>query len=270
MKMNPILRTIFLALFLAFMIIPLIATLIFSFSIRWDRTIFPEGFTFDWWKAVTSRGAFRLTLKNSLLISIATALALTILVTPSAYWVHIKLPSNRFIFEIITAFSFGIPGVILALALIRFYSKVPLPLINTPNILLFACMELSFPFMYRPVANALESIDVQTLTEASQSLGGNWWNTLIRIIFPNIFPGVISGFLLVFSTVFAEFTLTNLLVGARFKTLPIYLVEFTRFDGRQASALAIISFMAAWIVSMLMLWISGKRTMSPGGPMVGH
>jgi len=52
--------------------------------------------------------------------------------------------------------------------------------------------------------------------------------------------------------------------------LPIYLVEFTRFDGRQASALAIISFMAAWIVSMLMLWISGKRTMSPGGPMVGH
>lgn len=270
MRMNPFLRSVILTLFLAFMIIPLVATLLFSFSIRWDRTILPEGLTLEWWQAVTSRGAFRLTLKNSLFISLATALALTILVTPTAYWAHIKVPKSRFIFEIMSAISFGIPGVILALALIRYYSKVPLPLINTPNILLLACMELSFPFMYRPIANALDSIDVRTLTEASQSLGGNWLKTFIRIIFPNIFPGIMIGFLLVFSTVFAEFTLTNLLVGARFKTFPIYLVEFTRFDGRQASALAIISFLAAWVVSMLLLWISGKRAIPTGGPMVGH
>jgi putative spermidine/putrescine transport system permease protein len=36
--------------------------------------------------------------------------------------------------------------------------------------------------------------------------------------------GVLNGGLLVFSTVFAEFTLANLLVGSRFKTFPIYLV----------------------------------------------
>ncbi len=71
-------------------------------------------------------------------------------------------------------------------------------------------------------------------------------------------PGVIGGCLLVFSTVFAEFTLTNLLVGARFKTFPIYLVEFTRFDGRQASALAVISFVVAWLTSLLIIWIAGR------------
>ncbi len=70
-----------------------------------------------------------------------------------------------------TILPFGIPGVILALALIRFYSTVPLPIINKPAILIAACMVISLPFMYRPVVNALEAIDIRTLTEAGLSLG---------------------------------------------------------------------------------------------------
>ena len=52
-------------LFLIFMIVPVIATLMFSVSTRWDRTLWPEGLTLDWWKAVTSHKLFLLTLKNS-------------------------------------------------------------------------------------------------------------------------------------------------------------------------------------------------------------
>jgi putative spermidine/putrescine transport system permease protein len=62
----------------------------------------------------------------------------------------------------------------------------------------------------------------------------------------------------VFSTVLAEFTLANLLIGTRFKTFPIYLVEFTRFDARQASALAVISFLFAWVLSLAVLWIAAR------------
>jgi putative spermidine/putrescine transport system permease protein len=58
--------------------------------------------------------------------------------------------------------------------------------------------------------------------------------------------------------VFAEFTLANLLVGSRFKTFPIYLVEFTRFDARQASALAVISFAIAWVLSLALIWVAGR------------
>ncbi len=270
MKMKRPARIVVFGLFLAFMIIPVIATLVFSVSTRWDRSILPEGMTFKWWVLVTERKAFLLTLKNSLTISLATALILAVLVTPSVYWAHLRLPKSRNIFEMMAAFSFGIPGVVLALSLLRFYSKVPIPLVNTPNILVAACMVLCFPFMYRPVINALEAINVKTLTEAAQSLGSGWWSTLFRVIIPNIMPGVISGSLIVFSTVFSEFTLTNLLVGSRFKTFPIYLVEFTRFDGRQASALAVISFMVAWLVSLLILWIAGRKGTPSAGMLGGH
>ena len=258
MKMTAFWRTLVITLFLAFMIIPVLATMGFSIATRWDRSILPEGLTLEWWQVVVERRAFLLTLRNSFIISLATAASLTLLVTPSTYWAHLHVPGSKVVFEIMSVFAFGVPGVVLALSLIRFYSNIPIPLINTPNILVAACMVLCFPFMYRPVANALDSIDARVLSEAAQSLGANWWTTLIRVIVPNIMPGVLGGCLLVFSTVFSEFTLTNLLVGSRFKTFPLYLVEFTRFDGRQASALALISFMVAWIASLLIIWIAGK------------
>ena len=93
-------RRMVIILFLAFMIIPVIATLAFSVSIRWDRSILPEGLTLEWWRTVTERGAFRLTLKNSFLASLATALCLSILVAPSAYLAHVRLPKSKVIYPV--------------------------------------------------------------------------------------------------------------------------------------------------------------------------
>jgi putative spermidine/putrescine transport system permease protein len=124
--------------------------------------------------------------------------------------------------------------------------------------LVMACVVIGLPFVYRPIANSLNAVDVRTLTEAAQTLGAGWFSILRRVIVPNIMPGIISGGLLVFSLVFVEFTLANLLVGARYKTFPIYLVEFTRFDGRQASALAVMSFVIAWLTSLGLIWVAGR------------
>ncbi|MEO8463524.1 MAG: ABC transporter permease [Chloroflexota bacterium] len=252
-------RRFILVAFLVFMLVPLIATVVFSVSTRWDRSILPEGLTMAWWQAVTSKSAFSTSLVNSLLVSGATTLATAVLIIPTAYVVHYRLPRARAITELLTTIPFGIPGVVLALALIRLYAKSPLHIVNTPWILIVATMVISLPFMFRPVMSALESVDVRTLHEAASSLGAGPWRTLVTIILPAIRSGILSGCLLVFSTVFAEFTLANLLVGTRFKTFPIYLVEFTRFDGRQASALAVISFAIAFVIAIVVLAASGWR-----------
>ena len=248
-----------LLVFVAFMVIPVIATVLFSFSIRWDRTILPEGFTWEWWVKVASRKAFQRTLENSALVSLATICLSMALVIPTAYWAHLRVPRAKPWIELMAIVPFGLPGVILALGLIRLYSNVPLPLINSPNILVASYIVLTLPFMYRSVMNSLEAMDARVLTEAAQSLGAGPLRTLAFIIVPNITTGIVNGSLLVFSTVLAEFTLANLLVGTRFKTFPIYLVEFTRFDARQASALAVISFAFAWIISLAVLWLSGRN-----------
>jgi len=258
MKRQTLWRILVLTLFLLYMLVPLLATVAFSFATRWDRTILPEGMTTEWWKAATTRRAFGMTLKNTLILSLSTMVVSVLLMTPTAFWVHLRLPRAKPIVDLLTILPFGVPGVVLALALVRTYARFGAAIVYSPVMLVLACMMIALPFMYRPVLNALNAVDVKTLTEAARTLGASWSTVLVRIVVPNIMPGIVSGALMVFTLVFVEFTLTNLLVGARFKTFPIYLVEFTRFDGRQASALAVISFVVTWLASMALIGLAGR------------
>jgi putative spermidine/putrescine transport system permease protein len=251
-----------LACFLFYMLLPIISTYVFSVATRWDRTILPEGYTFAFYAKAAASSYFTSTLRNSLILSLGTVLVGLIIIVPTVYWVHTRLTGARPLLDVLMILPFGIPTVVLALALIQIYNFRPLA--RSPYLLIGAVVVYSMPFMYRPVSNALQAIDSRTLTEAGQSLGANVLQVLAEIIIPNIVPGILSGSLLVFATVFAEFTLTSLIVGARFKTFPLLLVEYTRINGNVAAAFSVISFTIAWLVSLLILWVGtqGKATLS--------
>jgi putative spermidine/putrescine transport system permease protein len=72
-------------------------------------------------------------------------------------------------------------------------------------------------------------------------------------------PGIVSGSLLVFSSAFGEFTLANLLVGSAWPTFPFFTLNVGRANGHQAAALAIISFVITWLISLIILWVANRR-----------
>jgi len=262
---------VFIGGFLLYMLIPIVATYMFSVATRWDRSILPEGLTFEWYKTAFADRWFLIVFKHSLVISLSTVVASMVIIVPTAYWVHLRVPKARPILDFISTLPFAIPGVVLALGLIRLYARPPLMLARTPAMLVAAYVIFTMPFMYRPVVNSLKAVNIKVLTEAAQSLGSSWIRTMSQVILPNIMPGIISGGLLVFATIFGEFTIATFLVGARFKTFPMQLVYFTRRDGRIASAYSVISFTIAWVSSLVILWIAtgwAKRS-SSGGNVVG-
>ena len=250
-------QIVLVGFFLFYMLVPIISTYVFSVATRWDRTIFPEGYTFESYQKAAAATYFLTSLRNSLILAFATVLVSIIVIVPTVYWVFIRLPKAKTLLEVLMILPFGIPTVVLALALVRAYNTTPIG--RTPFLLIGAVFVYSMPFMYRPVMNAMRAIDVHTLTEASLSLGANPLQTLARVIIPNIFPGILSGSLLVFATVFAEFTLTTLIIGARFKTFPLLLVEYTRINGNVAAAFSVISFTIAWLMSILILFLGSRE-----------
>lgn len=251
--------------FIFYMFLPIFSTYMFSIATRWDRTILPEGYTLQSYVRASEATYFFVTLRNSLILSVGAVITSLIIIVPTVYWVHTRLPRAKSLLEILMILPFGIPTVVLALALVRVYSVTLLS--RSPVLLLGAVIIYSMPFMYRPVANAMQAIDAHTLTEAGQSLGANSFWILISVIVPNILPGILSGSLLVFATVFAEFTLTRLIVGASFKTFPLLLVEYTRINGSIASAFSVISFTIAWLVSLLILKVGSRER---GGALQAH
>jgi putative spermidine/putrescine transport system permease protein len=247
------------------MFLPILATYVFSVAVRWDRSILPEGLTLDWYRTAFQDRWFLIVFTHSITLSAATVLTSVVLIVPTAYWVHLRLPKALPLLNLISTLPFAIPAVVLALGLIKLYGQGPLQLARTPPMLVLAYVIFTLPFMYRPVASSLEAVDVRSLTEAAQSLGASWPRTLVQVILPNIMPGILSGGLLVFATVFGEFTLATLLVGARYKTFPMQLVYYTRRDGRIASAYSVISFTVAWVTSLIILWVATWGTRRGAG-----
>lgn len=257
--------TVSILLFLGYMFLPILATYIFSVAVRWDRSILPEGLTLDWYRTAFQDRWFLIVFTHSITLSAATVLTSVVLIVPTAYWVHLRLPKALPLLNLISTLPFAIPAVVLALGLIKLYGQGPLQLARTPPMLVLAYVIFTLPFMYRPVASSLEAVDVRRLTEAAQSSGASWPRTLVQVILPNIMPGILSGGLLVFATVFGEFTLATLLVGARYKTFPMQLVYYTRRDGRIASAYSVISFTVAWVTSLIILWVATWGTRRSAG-----
>jgi putative spermidine/putrescine transport system permease protein len=247
---------IFLTIFAVYMAVPIVATYVFSIAVRWDRTILPEGYTFKWYVDMARHPYFAVTLRHSLVLAVYAVIANLLLVVPAAYVAHTHLPAAKMPMDILTILPFAIPRVILALALVTVFT---IPLVaRSPFLLVCACTVFSMPYMYRPVVNSLEAMELRTLNDAAELQGASPLQILFYVVGPNIMNGIVSGSLLVFSAIFAEYTLARLITGARFKTFPVLLVEFTRKDGRIASSISVVAFSVALLLSLAIIILARR------------
>jgi putative spermidine/putrescine transport system permease protein len=234
-----------------YFILPLVGTFIFSLRAEKDTLSFTA------YDNVFNDAQFWRTFGFSTTMALLTIITSLLLVVPTVYWVHLRLPRLRPWVELMTLLPFVIPAVVLVFGLIRIYSRPPFSLTNsafTTNILLIAgYMVLSLPYIYRAVDTGLRSIDARTLTEAAQSLGAGWPTILFQVIFPNIRSALLSGAFLTFAIVIGEFVLAAFLARPAFGP---YMVLLGQNKAYEPAALAIISFALTWAAITLMYWLN--------------
>jgi putative spermidine/putrescine transport system permease protein len=190
----------------------------------------------------------------------ATAGALVIglvLVVPALLYVHLRAPRFKRWLEFLAIIPWAMPGVVLALALIRAY--VSPYNVSRPMIMVLTYTLVSLPFMFRAIDASLSAVDLRTLTEAAQTLGAGWASVVRRVILPNISSGILSAALLVAALASGEYVLARLLGGTGWKTFALYQAEAQFTDGRVAAALAVIGFTFSWVISMALIVLSGRR-----------
>ena len=107
----------------------------------------------------------------SVQMALWTIVCSVVLIVPTAFWVHLRLPRLRPIIELVTLMPFVIPAVVLVFGLIRTYSGPPFPLVSSPALLVAGYTVLALPYMYRAVDTGLRAVDIRTLTEAALESG---------------------------------------------------------------------------------------------------
>jgi putative spermidine/putrescine transport system permease protein len=266
-SLRPGLDKLVLVLVALYLIVPLAATFVFGLS---------DGASFNLssYGQIFSDADFLRTLLLSLLLACLSTLLTVILITPTLYWLQLRLPQARPLLEFLSLLPFAVPPIVLSLGylevfgdshplidtlslgLVPLLSNSPFNIVNTPQLLVFAYVIVALPFSYRPIDNSLRALNTRVLAEAASSLGSGWWHTFLRVILPNVWPGVISAALLTFSTAMGEFTIAVL---SGVYTFPVYLNQTGQGNAHKAASLTIVSFIITLICVLAIILLVQSR-----------
>ncbi len=242
---------LWLALGTGYFLVPLYATAQFSLGAKRGTTSLLA------YTNVLAAPRFAQSFTFSLRVALATIVVSVLLIVPTAYWVHLRLPRLRTALEFCTLLPFVVPAVVLVFGLIRAYNRTPLT--NSGEglavLLVGSYVVLSLPYMYRAVDNGLRAVEVVTLTEAAQSLGASWFVILRAVILPNVLVAVLSGAFVTFAIVMGEFTIAFLLAQPGFGP---YMNQVASSKVYEPSALAILSFALTWVSIALIQLVAGR------------
>ena len=236
-----------------YFILPLFSTLLISLKSNQTGHCCTAA-NYSW---VVHSGAFWHTLKISFLLALETIVISLAIFVPTIYWVHLKVPKLRPVLAFLALIPFVVPPIVMVVGLLKFYKGSPSWFYGQPwGFLAGAYVILAFPYMFFSLDAGFRSIDVHTLTEASQSLGARWPTTLFKVILPNIRAAALAGSFLALAIVMGEYTIANL---AAFHTFPIFIQYVNETQGFPAGALTLLSFGITWAAMASLLLVGRKR-----------
>jgi putative spermidine/putrescine transport system permease protein len=248
---------IFWLLFAAgYFLIPLVATLLFSLNkLQTGKCCSAAAYG-----TILHDGAFWHSLQVSALLAVETIAISLVLFVPTVYLVHLKVPRLRPVLAFMALIPFVVPPIVMVVGLLNFYKGSPSWFYAQPwGFLATAYVILAFPYMFFSLDAGFRSIDVHTLTEASQSLGASWPVTLFKVILPNIRAAALAGSFLTLAIVMGEFTIASL---SAFHTFPIYIQSVNESEAYPAAAVTLMSFGITWAAMLSLLVVGRKRGQS--------
>lgn len=224
----------------------------------------------EFWKTVTDPrvlASYRLTFGAAFLAALLNA-AFGLLVA----WVLVRytFPFKKIV-DAMVDLPFALPTAVAGIALTDLYARTgwigaPLARLGievafTPLGVLVALTFIGLPFVVRTVQPVLEEMD-KGEEEAAVSLGAGRWRTFRQVIFPNLWPALLTGFTLAFARALGEygsviFISGNMPMKTEITTLLI-VTKLEQYDYAGATAIALvmlaISFCLLFAINLLQWW----------------
>ena len=251
---------IYMALVFLFLYVPIFVLIVFSFNESKSRSVF-TGFTFDWYVKLFKNDIIISSLVNTLIIAVVASIAATILGTLAAIGINSMKKLPKAIVMNITNMPIINPeivtGVSLMLLFVFFAARMNLEFGFVT--LLIAHITFDVPYVILNIMPKFKQMDPH-LYEAAQDLGCSPFKAFLRVVLPEIMPGVVSGFLMAFTFSLDDFVISYFTCGSTSQTLPITIYSMTRRKvSPEINALSTIIFVAVLIILIVKNIIENKQ-----------
>ncbi len=185
-------------------------------------------------------------IKNSVLLGLGSA-SLVMALTLLASWLLVRTKiRGRWLLDLMTTLPLLFPGIVMGLAILRFYLFVPIPVYGTLWILLIAFVTRYIPYGIRYTHSGLLQLHKE-LEEASYVSGASWFSSMRRIILPLITPSFLGGWIFIFLLSAKELSMSVLLVSPQTPVVSVAIFEL--WENAQVGELA--AFGVIWTVILV-------------------
>ena len=266
MKKNPIGSTIFIALVLLFLYIPIIVVIVYSFNDNLSRIPLSfDGFTLHWYETLfAGQGGFNSALLLSVQVAVCSVLLAGLLGTFGAIGMahktlyHGKSASKAdTLMESILTLPIMIPEIILGVAFMVVFNAIGIK----GNILRLILAHTTFciPYLFLNVKSRLMGMD-RALFDAARDLGASPFAVMRDIILPLCRPAIISGAFLAFAMSMDDFVISFFVYGVGEGTLPLKIYSSVKAGvSLQVNALCTLMIVVIFSVLALNQWFNAKK-----------
>jgi sulfate transport system permease protein len=232
----------------------------------------------EFWTTVTEPrvlASYRLSFGASFLAALVNA-AFGLLIA----WVLVRytFPGKRLV-DALVDLPFALPTAVAGISLTflfapngwvgKYLDPLGIKVAFTPLGVTVALIFIGLPFVVRTVQPVLQDLS-QELEEAAASLGASRWQTFRRVIFPAVFPSLITGFALAFARALGEYGSVVFISGnmpMSTEIVPLMIMtKLAQFDYAGATAIAmvmlIISFLLLLGINVLQWWTRRRAAMA--------
>ncbi|MEC5387270.1 iron ABC transporter permease [Uliginosibacterium sp. H3] len=184
---------------------------------------------------------------NSLWLAAATAIIAGILGALTAYVSARTRLRGRSLLDAFSALPNALPGMVVAVGMILAWNRSwwPVPIYNTPVVLLLAYICLMLPYPVRYVGAGLRQIS-QSLDAAARVCGATSGRVLWRILLPLIAPNLFISMLLVFAVASRELVASVMLAPTGMPTVATFVFnQFAQGSPGVGMALSVIAIFSS-------------------------
>jgi iron(III) transport system permease protein len=196
----------------------------------------------------------RRAIANSLLLA-ALAASFAVFLGTLIGWIDVRTRlKGRRVIDYVSLIPLGLPGIVVAAALIQFWLRMPVPLYGTLAILFLAYSARYLPLGVRAANAGLRQID-PSLEESARILGASWGQTMREVTLPLMRSSLFAGWILVFVPAIQELSASILLFSA--KSMTVAVAVYNLYENGYIEPVAALALINAAIIA-LAIWAANR------------
>ena len=223
-KDKKVLGKVGMALLLVFFYAPILFMIVFSFNSSKSLTHF-TGFSLCWYEAMLKNHGMMESLYVTIVIALLATVISTIVGTITAIGLSKSKKVLRAFVSQVNDFPIMNPEIVTAIGLMLLF--ITFQIEKGFVTLLLAHVAFCIPYVILSIMPKIKSLD-PNLADAAMDLGATPWQALIKVIVPQIMPGIVSGALIAFTMSFDDFVISYFVTGQGVKNLSIMVYTMSK------------------------------------------